>query len=421
MNSHNFFSLSSPLPYAVGGFALCIFLAVTGASPYLGLLILCALIAIYAALGCQDEANDRREVADNSYMLGFLYTLAIIVATLVADPSTAPDKLISAIAIAMATSAVGMLLRIVILSLRQDPKNFFDKEFARLARQLDRLSFSISSSHTATEIFKQDMDLMTEAVQKYRTDLDAEAGHMAEVLDAHAVRSAQSLAGSLAENLNIVEISNRLQSLTDLLGKVEMEMTFLPKASSQTVTGLKGLEEELVAAGGVLSRAVEGFNSLPSAADKTGAGLQGFAERIEAANRRMAEAEAAITRIPDAIQSAAAALADEAGRAQKEQSAVANRSLEQNRQFLNGTVETIRADLAELKKIKESYREEFKKAADAALEETHKIYATLIQGAGTILSAGNVVDLESLEKLIQAMQRIAVALEARSDAHPGGQ
>ncbi len=97
---------------------LC-FLPIVRSNLVPGSLVLGWIIAAFACFNYNDSKADRREVADYSYLLGFLRILAMIIATLQdmreADMRAISGLLIHAIGIAMTNGMIGMVMRIFIL------------------------------------------------------------------------------------------------------------------------------------------------------------------------------------------------------------------------------------------------------------------------------------------------------------------
>ena len=109
--------LRYPLAYCVVGIALAAFFQEIRAD-WWGLVVLGALISLYGFLGKGGKDDGRFEVGDNCYFIGFVFTLAIITASLVLDAEAllagtrgSLHPLLKTVGIALGTSVVGMLWR----------------------------------------------------------------------------------------------------------------------------------------------------------------------------------------------------------------------------------------------------------------------------------------------------------------------
>ena len=111
--------LRHPFAYCVAGIA-CAFSEAIRAD-WAGLAVLCSLIAVYAFLARGDRDDGRFRTGDNSYFIGFVYTLSVITLSLILDADTLLDgaghgvsPLLKTIGIALGTSVAGMLCRFLL-------------------------------------------------------------------------------------------------------------------------------------------------------------------------------------------------------------------------------------------------------------------------------------------------------------------
>ena len=111
--------LRMPFTYCVVGIACAFFKSVR--ADWTGLVVLGALIALYAFLAKGDKDEGRFRTGDNSYFLGFVYTLSVITLSLILDADTllggagqGVSPLLKTIGIALGTSVVGMLCRFLL-------------------------------------------------------------------------------------------------------------------------------------------------------------------------------------------------------------------------------------------------------------------------------------------------------------------
>lgn len=111
--------LRMPFTYCVVGIACAFFESVR--ADWTGLVVLGALIALYAFLAKGDKDEGRFRTGDNAYFLGFVYTLSVITLSLILDADTllggageGVSPLLKTIGIALGTSVIGMLCRFLL-------------------------------------------------------------------------------------------------------------------------------------------------------------------------------------------------------------------------------------------------------------------------------------------------------------------
>ncbi len=369
--------------YAGAGVFLC-FLPIVRSNLVTGSLVLGGIIAAFAYFGYNDSRSDRREVADNSYLLGFLFTLAMIVATLQdvreADLREISGELINAIGIAMATSVIGMVMRIVILDRHVEPPDQLAQEFKEVVRRLQDLANSMDESKDATDTYRGDLARLSEATQSYRAGLESEANQLGELLDMHTAKVADRLAEKLAASLNLGELAELRNELL--------------KSARDIAPVTRSLADNIRLLGESADRLQLNFSS--SYASE-------LASRLETISRSLADAESAIGRMANAAQQALADLQN-----------IGNDLVFASRDNLGKIRKQAEADLDAIAGLKDRYRTEYERAAQEALRETHKLYAALIAGADSVLSAG-----DRAGTVAQDIRRIADQLERQAASARG--
>ena len=109
--------LKMPIIYCVVGIVACALFESVRAG-WTGLGVLGALVSLYAWLAKGQRDEGRFRTGDNSYFIGFVYTLSVITLSLILDADTllggaggGVSPLLKTIGIALGTSVVGMLWR----------------------------------------------------------------------------------------------------------------------------------------------------------------------------------------------------------------------------------------------------------------------------------------------------------------------
>lgn len=150
--------LRSPISYCViGGILAFLFEAVR--ADWWGAFILAGMISLYGFMAknyAREEYDEMartkfREIGDNCYFIGFIFTLVVIVATLILDSDKLignpelelpgqPQQLLKTIGIALATSVAGMLMRFYISGDLSTSKEALDEEIEKVAIAANRIN-----------------------------------------------------------------------------------------------------------------------------------------------------------------------------------------------------------------------------------------------------------------------------------------
>ena len=363
--------------YAGVGIALC-FVEGIRSNLLIGSIVLGGIIAVFAFFGYFGNPEKRREVADNCYLLGFLFTLAMVVATLQGIGSheirEIANELLSAIGIAMATSVIGMVLRILILDRHFEPADHLTKEYRIVADRLQELANSMEESKTAAESYRNDLAELSESTRLYRRNLTSEAENLGGLLDRHTGQVAKTLSDSIAETLNLEEFERARQQITDAT-------KFISPITRDIAENMRSMSDSI-------DRMQLKFSST-YASD--------LASRLESIGRSMAEMEAAVGNLASAAKGTVTELQ---GIGSELVISTQTNLVQLRKQALD--------DLEEIGKLKDRYRAEFEKASQEALAETHKLYASLIAGADMVLSSG-----DKAGAIASDIRRIADQLEKR--------
>ena len=143
-----------------------------------GLGVLSAFIILYAyfKFDKNETYNYQHDAADDCYFIGFIYTLAVITASLVIDTDalfgtgdSAGDvsQLLKTIGIALGTSVVGMMCRFVLKPKSGDLKDQFDQEVDRAANAARRLAEQVSKSQKSITSIEKSLEKAATSIQVY--------------------------------------------------------------------------------------------------------------------------------------------------------------------------------------------------------------------------------------------------------------
>ena len=144
--------LRMPITYCVVGIALAFFFESVRAD-WAGLVVLGALVILYAFLAKGEKDDGRFRTGDNSYFIGFVYTLSIITLSLMLDADTLLDgagdgvsPLLKTIGIALGTSVVGMLCRFLLTHDIRVAEDEFDREVRAAAAAAAQLKGTVDAA-----------------------------------------------------------------------------------------------------------------------------------------------------------------------------------------------------------------------------------------------------------------------------------
>ena len=414
--------LRYPLFYCLAGAAAALTDAVRQ-DLWWGVGILGALISLYgwAAKGPRNE--ERFEIGDNCYFIGFVYTLVVISLSVGLDAREflqadapgggSPQRLLETVGIALATSVVGMLWRFGLTHGVKTPKNQFDlmvekTAFAatQLAGTVKRLEEAARQMRDSADAAGDSMRTAEEATAAYSERMRSETGRIGANLTEVAGKLFDDFGNRIADTLHKTqfdEVREGLQSAVEQHREAVSDTGGLLRNSAAVLDGAAA--DAAAAAKKVDGALRELHDSIAGQLQNTGAAATAAMRAIQDAadegqTRALAAAEQA-EKTEDALRRVAAlqrALADGAG----EDAA----RLREMRGVFDSLMRDLRGDSETIIKIKEEYRREFDKAARAALEETNRLYARLNRGAEAALSA-----LENPGALSADLQTIAQHLE----------
>jgi len=226
----------------VAGVGFALILKVMGFPPYIPALAAGAVIIIYAVATYTSSAArlEPEQIGDNCYYLGFCITLASLAYTLYALGSAGSDAamlgdVISGFGIALSSTVVGVMARVVLLQFRVDLAAR-DKEARSQLNQVMRLfhsemQTSVSSTRETIVQIRQTLEEHTEATIEYNKRMQKSFETRIEALVEEAVNGVKTAMHEVVESGK--DMNKRISaSSRENMATAEKAMT----ASIETIT-----------------------------------------------------------------------------------------------------------------------------------------------------------------------------------------
>lgn len=260
----------------IGGVGASLTLKVMGFPPYIPAVAAGAVIIVYAVATYTSSAArlEPEQIGDNSYYLGFCITLASLAYTLYSLGSAANDAailgdVISGFGVALSSTVVGVMTRVVLLQFRVDLVAR-DKEARSQLNQVMRsfhseMQASVSSTREAIVQIRQTLEEHTEATIKnnmrmqasYETRIEALVGAavsgvttaMQEVVDSGKDMN-KRLSASSRVNMAAAEkvITDAIESITEnLRSATESLETEIQRTNARSAESLEKMVMEVSA------------------------------------------------------------------------------------------------------------------------------------------------------------------------------
>lgn len=153
-----------------GGMGLIVFLRVSGFQAVYVALVPLVCIVLYAAIALHFRGLKLREdrIADNCYYLGFIYTLTSLAYALWSFQSKGlvTEQLIQDFGVALSSTIVGVIARLLINQMRIDPVEVEQSARATLAEASEKLKTEMILATTNFETYRVAMHQSYEEAQK---------------------------------------------------------------------------------------------------------------------------------------------------------------------------------------------------------------------------------------------------------------
>ena len=324
------------------------------------------LIALYGFFAKDDPDSTRTKVGDNCYFIGFVYTLAVVAISLDAaarfsrlhpDLPIDASALLNAVAIALSTSVVGMVLRFVVGYQFEEPPDELERLIKETAKQVEKVEAATGRLGDATARIADEVETVKDslggAARSARAWAD-EIDDAAREAGAYAEREAEKLLAAFGEKITDTLAQTHFDKIrADLQEAVAAHRDSVEKITD-TLAGSLSRLDDATESGKEKSKAL----NVALVKIKTAVADDKW--------RAVGEAVAQFESLRESLQAIAAAAAADLARGQK------------IRESFDSLADGMRADIEAIGKIKADYRRVHEEAAKEALAETHKLYAQLI-------------------------------------------
>lgn len=390
--------LKYPLAYCIAGGIASLFHSVR--AEWWGLFFLSGLIALYAYLAKGERDVGRHEVGDNCYFIGFVYTLAVITVSLIFDAGNLSEggesdlrSLLKTIGIALGTSLVGMLCRFALKHDIAIPEDEFDRAVSKAAVAANNLESAVARANECVARVEQSLSQAAGAMKKYSEQTEEEAKKVGRSMSGVAERLLEDFGKRIADSLQTTHFDGVREALQSAVEEHRAAVSRVNETLSQSLAELNAATKTTVANVEGVQQALSSLESAVGGSDWTAmnSAVRTFSEGVNNLNaglRTLAEKQAAA-----------------AGEAERD-----IQRLREMRSAFDGLLREIHGDTEAIAKIKEDYRRAFDQAAQAALEETHRLYGRLIAGAELALGG-----IENLGEMSKDLRTIARSIERGGD------
>lgn len=339
----------------------------------LGLILLSCMICIYAFFGNKGvgAGSERREIGDNCYLIGFVYTLSVIAVTLMTNADEIGnegdvDMVIRAVGIAMATSVIGMIIRLFFHYDAQEPENEFDS--------------IVSKVNSAALLLKGNIDMMSKQINRMEN-------HFTKIL---------STFDSVGQDAH--------KALSGLSDEIRNEMLKTAQAVNENAETM--LRDTTARMSSHIRKVMESFEKLTSEfEDSTNTIASSYRQSTsdtEASAKAMRHLSESVEKCTNIMTNYVSAINN---------LSINTEGFEKAHQALHRLIDSIDRDARAAENIKDSYRKSFEDAAEQALQETHRLYAKLIGGATVALA-----EIDKLRGLSGDINAIAKNMERKKDS-----
>lgn len=419
--------LKYPLFYCAAGVAAAVLFSDIRHNFWLGLIVLGALISLYGWMTKGPCNEERYEIGDNCYFIGFVYTLAVISLSVALDAhellgknasGDGPQRLLQTVGIALGTSVVGMLWRFGLTHGIKIPQAQFDKlvndtalATTRLAAAVEKLEAAtgrIGHSAAAVDVSLHKVD---DAMSEYATNMRSETGRIGKHLTEVAGKLFDDFGNRIADTLHKTQfdevreelhsaVEHHRQAVSDTGALLQKSAAVLDAAAESAAAAAQKVDGALDAVhhstAGQLQNTVDAIKQTLDALKDAMDGDQWRAVAAAADNftAQTAKMEGGLQRVAAQQRTLVEDAGDDIVR------------LREIRATFDLLVKDLRSDSETIIKIKEEYRREFERAAQAALKETNLLYAKLARGAEMAVSA-----IENPGALSADLQKISRHLE----------
>ena len=345
-------------------------------SEWWGLILLSVLMCLYAFFSARDDGQGKREIGDNCYFIGFVYTLLVITWSLILDSESllstkgkGLEPLLKTVGIALGTSVVGMMLRFYFSHGVKTPQDNFQMQVQKAAVAAQEMAGAAKTMTGAAKTIDQKVNRIVGAMSRYAERIEEETQKIKDQVES----AFTNLLNNMAE-----QIQDTLQK--NLFAEVKDELS---KAVDEYRSAIQIASQHLSDSMAKLNNATEAA-TLNATATKNA--IQSLAAVIN--DEKWEEVDNAVSalskRLNELSRNLQALSQRQASTVQTAEADVAR--LKEMRASFDSLKNELSKDIEEVGAIKENYRREYQEAARIALAETHKLYASLIAGAEIALA-----------------------------------
>jgi hypothetical protein len=198
---------------------------------WIGLAYASMLMCVYALLAWRTARFRVREdiIGDNLYYLGFLFTLVSLAHALwlFSTESEAAEAIVSNFGIALGTTILGVMLRVVFAQLREDPSETEREARLGLADAASRLRTELNQSVVDFNGFRAAIeqsirDAMVEARENSTKSMQSAVEQMQQVVDKATATIAENLKGYGENTKSLNQSSTKLvQAVEGLIRRID--------------------------------------------------------------------------------------------------------------------------------------------------------------------------------------------------------
>ena len=468
--------LTAPTAYCVLGILLALFRPIRadwwGLFVLGSLICLYAFLAKGERTSERHTIGDNCYIVGFVYTLSII-TLSLILDTeLMLGTDGQPSELhplLKTIGIALGTSVVGMLCRFALTHDVEIGEDAFDRTVGRTAIAAAKLEGVVMSLDATAGVVDESLAKTVVAINSYAQEVEDESKKVGASLTLASARLLEHYQDQIANTLDslsasISEFSRRVNQ--DWQGAVEPVRRSLEAASRSINSYAVRMEAETNSVGETFSRSVAGVvddlgqrvaqvleanrfddvrEAIATTVDLHRKGVEATQTLLTAALNDLREQAEKSTGVAEQTRELVASLQsvdgvvtltrmyhamdDFTGNLDKVSGALNTLTdqhskltdsvddqlarLRKTGQSYDTLMENFRADIDGISELKDRYREEFDQAATNALNETHRLYSRLINGAALALSG-----LDNLDTFARDLRTVAERIERDAEAKP---
>ena len=395
--------LCHPAAYCVAGGALAFLPGFSSSWP--GAVILSGLICVYGFYTYVKARREKdvvaqREAGDNCYLIGFVYTLAVITATIaglaVAEGSTQAgvdaaqteteaaqirvQSLLWTVGIALTTSAVGMIWRFILLQGTRPPDDELEKHISKVAQSSHQLSDAVREISGAAAEFKGEADSVSKAMADYAAKIRGHADNITQEVSNPFLTLLDNLSGRIDDVFHKHLFTDIKGQLDSIIGSQETMLAALEKRLGESTAALKNSAD---AATKIAEEIERQLGAVVAAQEKALALIQ---QRLDKSARALESGAEAASESGEEIRKSLAELDDLRS---KLESAVASQkqALVQIREQSSNLAGAMVAELHAVGEVYEGAEEQLRqKYREVSEKATQDLYDELVNGANRAMA-----------------------------------